>query len=261
MTIGQARRSRVMRERWNSGNNATDRYKARIAELAHPGSAILHAGCGWDKKDVSGPYRHLCRVVGVDADPSVATRFHSEFHLADLADIPLEDASFDLVLCEYTVEHLPDPLAALSEMGRVLKPGGRILALTPNLGSYKVAAAAVTPHSFHLAMGRIRYGAGQDADMYPTLYKCNTPGAFRRLARQAGLTILSTELVTNGPTWFERFPVAFGVFDLMHRAMERWEALRWLRCALIVELTRPPQPGPQYTTADRPTGTRNPASP
>lgn len=41
--------------------------------------------------------------------------------------IPLPDASFDTVLCTYTLCSIPDPLAALQEMRRVLKPDGRLL--------------------------------------------------------------------------------------------------------------------------------------
>lgn len=225
-----------MREHWGNGNDATQRYKERLAHLVKPGMRILHAGCGWDKKDVSRPYANSCEVVGVDLDPRVASMFHSEFHLGSLASMPFEPDSFDLIFCEYVVEHLEDPAGAFREMRRVLKPGGRILLLTPNLYSYKVLAAACTPHRFHVWMGRIRYGRGQEADMYPTVYRCNTAARFERLTREAGLEVVAIDLVTNGPTWFEKFPVLFAMFDAFHRAIARWHALRHLRCALIVEL-------------------------
>lgn len=41
--------------------------------------------------------------------------------------IPLPEASFDTVVCTYTLCSIPDPLAALREMRRVLKPDGRLL--------------------------------------------------------------------------------------------------------------------------------------
>jgi ubiquinone/menaquinone biosynthesis C-methylase UbiE len=228
-----------MHRRWGDGHGATHRYKDRLTQLVKPGMKILHAGCGWDKKEVSRPFKDTCTVVGVDLDPRVASLFHSEFHLGSLASMPFDSDSFDLIFCEYVVEHLEDPTGAFHEMQRVLKPGGRILLLTPNMYSYKVLAAALTPHRFHLWMGRIRYGRGHEADMYPTVYRCNTAAAFRRQAHRAGLEVVAVELVTNGPTWFEKFPVLFQIFDVFHRAIERWNALRQLRCALIVELRKP----------------------
>ncbi len=41
--------------------------------------------------------------------------------------IPVEDASFDSVVCTYTLCTIPDPLLALKEMRRALKPGGKLL--------------------------------------------------------------------------------------------------------------------------------------
>lgn len=237
--IGQRSRTRVMKERWSGGGDATRRYQERLAQLVQPGMRILHAGCGWDKKEVSRPYTNMCKVVGVDLDPRVASMFHSEFHLGSLAAMPFEPASFDLIFCEYVVEHLDDPAGAFREMQRVLRPGGRVLLLTPNLYSYKVLAAAATPHQFHIWMGRIRYGRGQEADMYPTLYRCNTAGQFRKLAREAGLETVEIDFVTNGPTWFEKFPVLFEIFDRYHRIIARVGSLRHLRCALVVELRNP----------------------
>jgi len=117
--IGQQSRSRVMREHWGSGDEATRRYKERLAQLVEPGMWILHAGCGWDKKNVSRPYANICKVVGVDLDPRVASMFHSEFQLGSLTALPFEPASFDLIFCEYVVEHLDDPEGAFREMRRV----------------------------------------------------------------------------------------------------------------------------------------------
>jgi ubiquinone/menaquinone biosynthesis C-methylase UbiE len=228
-----------MREYWGRRGDDIQRYKLRLGQLVRPGMRVLHAGCGWDKQGVSRPYADHCKVIGIDLDPRVATLFHSEFLLGSVSQMPFDADSFDLVFCEYVVEHLRDPLAAFREMQRVLRPGGRILVLTPNLYSYKAIGAACTPHRFHVWMGRIRFGEGQEADMYPTLYRCNTERAFRRVARQAGLEVVGVELVTTGPTWFEKFPVLFEIFDVFHRGIERVELLRQLRCNLIVELRNP----------------------
>jgi ubiquinone/menaquinone biosynthesis C-methylase UbiE len=48
---------------------------------------------------------------------------------ADLSSLPFADGSFDCVTCGYVLEHLPDAHSGLSEMARVLVPGGRMLLL------------------------------------------------------------------------------------------------------------------------------------
>src|SRR5690242_2903619 len=49
---------------------------------------------------------------------------------ADLAKLPFADGSFDCVTCGYVLEHLPEARLGLSEIARVLMPGGRLLLLT-----------------------------------------------------------------------------------------------------------------------------------
>lgn len=49
----------------------------------------------------------------------------------DGARLPMEDASFDTVMCIEVLEHVPDPEALLADMYRVLKPGGQLLLTVP----------------------------------------------------------------------------------------------------------------------------------
>jgi SAM-dependent methyltransferase len=55
---------------------------------------------------------------------------------------PYADASFDTVLCCELIEHLfTDPMHMMSEINRILKPGGNLLITTPNLGSLRAISA------------------------------------------------------------------------------------------------------------------------
>jgi|TARA_A200000159_G_scaffold40493_1_gene37081 SAM-dependent methyltransferase len=50
---------------------------------------------------------------------------------ADICDLPLKDATFDLILCNHVLEHIPDDLIAMEELYRVLKKGGTLIAQVP----------------------------------------------------------------------------------------------------------------------------------
>ena len=96
----------------------------------HGRGAVLDAGCG------SMPYRAVIersavRYDGLDIEPRTAgVRYTCS--VTDMA--PVSDASYDTVLCSEVLEHLRDPAAALSEINRVLKPGGKLILSVPFLG-------------------------------------------------------------------------------------------------------------------------------
>ena len=70
--------------------------------------------------------------------------------VCDIVNIPEPDAAFDAILCSEVFEHLPDPLKALDEFVRLLKPGG-VLILTAPFASFVHFAP------YHYATGFSRY--------------------------------------------------------------------------------------------------------
>jgi SAM-dependent methyltransferase len=70
--------------------------------------------------------------------------------VCDILDIPEPDASFDAVLCTEVLEHLPDPIRALDEMARLLRPGGTFIITAPFWSLTHFAP-------FHYATGFNRY--------------------------------------------------------------------------------------------------------
>ncbi len=86
----------------------------------------LDVGCGrkpYEKTFFAGAEKY----VGMD----YLTDRSTPDVVGSATDIPLADASFDTVVCTEVLEHVPDPLKALREMYRVLKPGGHLVLSTP----------------------------------------------------------------------------------------------------------------------------------
>ena len=92
---------------------------------------ILDVGCGI--KPYEPFFRPYAAYVGVDVgNPAADLEGAAE-------DLPVEDASFDLVLCTQTLEHCLDPAVAVRELRRVVVPGGRVLASTHGVQVYHPA--------------------------------------------------------------------------------------------------------------------------
>ncbi len=97
---------------------------------------ILENGCGVgmyvEKLSVFGG-----RVIGLeyDLERAIEARINSaEIINAAGETIPLPSSTFDLILSHEVLEHVQDDRAAVREMIRVLKPGGRVVVFCPNRG-------------------------------------------------------------------------------------------------------------------------------
>lgn len=92
---------------------------ASLARAAGPDGLALGV-------DISEPM--LARAVSAEAGPNVG------FLRADAQQLPFRDESFDAATSLAVLQLIPDPTAALSEIVRVLKPGGRVAIMVPTAG-------------------------------------------------------------------------------------------------------------------------------
>ena len=97
---------------------------------------LLDVGCG-PGTITAGLADRVARVTAVDADTGVLEQATAHCKgredviallEASAYDLPFEDGTFDVAFCHQVLQHLSDPVAALREMARVTKPGGRVAA-------------------------------------------------------------------------------------------------------------------------------------
>jgi SAM-dependent methyltransferase len=215
-----------------------DRLQDAIDAYVRPSDVVLDAGCGSGRVFQHRLAGRVRRVVGVDVTDEPRANENIDDPLkGDLARLPLRSETFDLIVVSHVAEHLTQPEAVFRELARVLRPGGRLLVLTPNRWHYVALVARLVPHRLHVAFNRWR---GVDArDVFPTVYAANTAGRLGWLAENAGLTIERLDRFETEPEYlaFHLVPYAFGV--AYERAVNRVDALAALRVSLLLVARKP----------------------
>jgi len=94
---------------------------------------ILDAGCGHGNIVVDEFRKNIKKAVGIDFNKEATSKnvCLDEIVIGDLEKMPFSSESFDVVLSLWVLEHLENPLKVLSEIYRVLKPGGAFFFVTP----------------------------------------------------------------------------------------------------------------------------------
>jgi ubiquinone/menaquinone biosynthesis C-methylase UbiE len=211
-----------------------DRFSDVIHEHVRRGDVMLDAGCGSGRvfQYAFSEHQRPRLIVGVDlTEEPRANRNVDAAARADLARLPFRDASFDIVISSHVAEHLTRPEAVFSELARVLKPGGRLLILTPNRWHYVTMSAALMPHSFHLRFNQSR---GVDAhDIFPTVYRANTARRLRNLYERAGLDVEQLLQFETEPEYLAFSTPSYALGVGFERLVNRFEALKHLRVNLL----------------------------
>jgi ubiquinone/menaquinone biosynthesis C-methylase UbiE len=133
------------------------RFAEDIVDAAPDGGAVLDVGTGPGVLLVEiGRRRKDLRLTGIDLSPDMieaATRNLRPFgdrasaRTADVTDLPFPDDSFDVVVSSFSLHHWDDPAAAVPELARVLRPGGRLYVYDFRSAPFDMLVDAARQHS------------------------------------------------------------------------------------------------------------------
>jgi SAM-dependent methyltransferase len=181
-------------------------YLSAIRAYLPPRGRLLDLGCGANRQ-LARLRRHRYEVWGADFQehPELADRDWFRF-LADDGRIPFPDRSFDVVACCWVLEHVDRPAEFLGEVRRVLRPGGRLVALSINGAHYVTGIARLLRLAPHALTQRLvqRLYERPAHDTFPTCYRLNTRRQLERTAAAAGLRLEQLDYFAN-PDYFSFF--------------------------------------------------------
>ncbi len=160
-------------------------FYARIRTLIEPDSAVLDFGAGRGKfvelepssvQKITDISKSVGRYSVFDVDPVVLqNKMTEDRHHAEVGQpLPFADNSFDLITSWMVFEHIADPAFYAAEIGRILKPGGWICAITPNRRGYFSIGARLIPESLHGTVLHSLVPHKKDEDGFPTCYRLNS---------------------------------------------------------------------------------------
>ncbi|WP_458689990.1 class I SAM-dependent methyltransferase [Nocardia tengchongensis] len=168
---------------------AEENYWFRRHEIAYvrmleqcEGKVVLEAGSGegYGANMIAGV---AARVTGLDYDDSAVAHVRAKYPRVEmvqgnLAALPLDDASVDIVVNFQVIEHLWDQAQFLRECLRVLRPGGKLLISTPN---------------------RITFSPGRDTPLNPFHTRELNAAEMTELLAEAGFTVELMAGIFHGP--------------------------------------------------------------
>lgn len=199
---------------WTAAGEWAADYRLQLLEreLGRPGR-ILDVGCGTGTVLGVGARRGW-QVAGVEISPSAAAAARANYGVdvtvGTLQSANFPTASFDVVWLQHVLEHVPNPIALLQEIKRVLRPGGVLVVAVPN-------SAGLIYNGYNL-IHRLRRRLGKDkfsCSLSPPghLYALNAKSLHAALSR-VGLRM--------------EFSVTSGKGDPAHFPVKSWKgAGRW----------------------------------
>lgn len=179
--------------------DGTVQFYSRVNALLRSHMTVLDVGCGRGSGLINDPIkfrrelrklRWKChKIIGIDVDRAADQNPGiDEFRVInDGVAWPIANGSVDLIVSDYVLEHIENPICYFDEVVRVLRPGGMYCARTSNRIGYVGLLASIIPKSRQLQVLRAVQRDRKELDIFPTYFRVNTVWEIRRLLNAVGL--------------------------------------------------------------------------
>jgi SAM-dependent methyltransferase len=201
-----------------------------------PSDKILDAGCGEGFYVMLLDQLYGCQIVGLDNDPEILARAKKwlgekaniQLLVGDVTRLPFADETFDKIILSEVLEHIPDDRKALSEMYRVLKPGG-VLGITVPNHNYPFLWDPLNWLRGHLGLGHFSPESGFFGGIWAMHLRLYYPFEIKKLVAAAGFRVEKIEGLTHyclpfnhnilylGKQFYTRLPVPAAVASSMEK--------------------------------------------
>lgn len=225
-------------------------YKEALETYVPMGGRWLELGCGhqilpsWirTRRQVESTLVNRTRITaGMDpvfdqvrTHPTIPHRL-----VGTVEHCPFRSNSFDLCSCNMVMEHVKDPVAALSETYRILDEGGILLFHTPNFWNYQSFLASLMPQFIKNRLVWLLEGRGSN-DIFPAAYKINTATQIEQIAARCGFRVIEIRMVNSTAVAAMLFPIA--ILELILIRLLETRVLQSYRTNIIAVLRKQERP-------------------
>ncbi len=189
-----------------------------------PYAEVLEVGAGrgmWDYPMYIRESGH--RLVGVDPDPGIYDNpyLHERYQMTLEAFAQRETHQFDAIYTHMVLEHIEEPSSFVSAVFRLLKPGGALLSVTPNLAHYFGIASYLAGQLGiqDWLLRRLRGEPMADSYHFGAAYRMNTVWSLRNLFQQVGAAHLDFRMLESPPDFACYFPRPLKFVPYLHSSL------------------------------------------
>ena len=180
--------------------------------LPHLRSGLSVVDCGCGPGSITADIAAIVapgRVVGVDIEPSqvaaakelAAARGLSNvtYEVGSVYELPFDAASFDVAVACYVIEHLSEPVRALSELRRVLRPGGLVAVKDPYYAATRIEPQSPVLSRAWALLAEVAVRGGASLGYSPQLRALLLAAGFERTSAGATVDAMGSEAETQVP--------------------------------------------------------------